>query len=70
MEVINESNSSVEYVIPNDVGGRLKSSALLCKSCNSLYGGGIDAVFAHATEPITALLNIKRERKKENILKN
>lgn len=69
-EIISDSNSSVEHVIPNAVGGRLKSSALLCKSCNSLYGGGIDAVFAHAMEPIAALLNIKRERKKENILKN
>ena len=32
---INDENVSTEHIIPNAVGGRLKSKELLCNICNS-----------------------------------
>ena len=41
--LLNESNRSVEHIIPNAIGGHLKSKNLLCKDCNSNTGQKIDA---------------------------
>ena len=40
--LLNESNRSVEHIIPNAIGGHLKSKNLLCKDCNSNTGQKID----------------------------
>lgn len=37
-KLLNEANSSVEHIIPNAIGGHLKSKNLLCKDCNSNTG--------------------------------
>lgn len=36
--LLDKSNSSVEHIIPNALGGNLKSRQLLCKKCNSDIG--------------------------------
>jgi hypothetical protein len=42
-EPLTDKNRSVEHVIPDFLGGRLKSSDLLCNGCNSEFGNTIDA---------------------------
>ena len=32
-QVLSKENESVEHIIPNSIGGRLKSKKLLCKKC-------------------------------------
>lgn len=68
--VITESNKSLEHIIPNAIGGRLKSSKLICRNCNTLFGEIIDADLARNFENLTALLSLKRDRPKEYIIKN
>lgn len=60
---ITAKNSSIEHIIPNAVGGRLKSSELLCKSCNKEFGNETDS-YIGSKIPFTLLLNIKRDRGK------
>jgi hypothetical protein len=55
-------NSSVEHVIINACGGKLKSSKLLCAKCNSIFGEQFDKELALATNDLANLLLIKRER--------
>jgi len=47
-------------VIPNSCGGWLKSSELLCKKCNSLFGEKFDKDLAEQTNFLANFLNIKR----------
>ena len=63
LKEINKENVSVEHIIPNAVGGRLKSKELLCKTCNSDFGDKTD-IYLGANIPFTLLLNIKRDRDK------
>ncbi|WP_415948052.1 HNH endonuclease [Megamonas funiformis] len=55
-------NASVEHIIPNAIGGKLKSSKLLCKKCNSDYGKECDSVLCKQLEFITVMLNPSRDR--------
>ena len=41
--LLSESNRSLEHIIPNAIGGHLKSKDLICKNCNSNTGQKIDA---------------------------
>ncbi len=61
---------SVEHIIPNAIGGRLKSKELLCKGCNSMFGDTIDAELCKQLIVIAGALNIKRESGKNPIIKN
>ena len=61
-EKLDKSNSSIEHIIPNALGGNLKSRNLICKSCNSKIGSDEDAALAKQFEFITNMLNIKRDR--------
>lgn len=65
-----KSNRSVEHVIPNSIGGRLKSYSLLCKDCNADLGRSIDAELGKQFDNLTALLGIDRDRNKDYIIKN
>lgn len=65
-----KENASYEHVIPNSIGGVLKSKKLLCKKCNELFGSTIDAEFAKQLDPLCVLLGIKREREKKFMLKD
>jgi len=57
---INEINKTKEHIIPNSIGGRLKSERIICVNCNSKYGHTLDLVFEKI--PLTTLLDIKKER--------
>jgi len=59
---LSEQNTSVEHIIPNALGGRLKSKTLLCKNCNSEFGKTLDANLTGDFSGIATLLNIKLER--------
>jgi len=63
-------NRSKEHIIPNSIGGRLKSDKLLCKKCNSNFGEDIDTALAFSYENLVALLGLERERKKDYLIKN
>ena len=45
--LLDKSNSSVEHIIPNALGGDLKSRQLLCKKCNSDIGHQADSELAN-----------------------
>lgn len=59
---LTDDNSSPEHILPNALGGRLKSRTLLCKSCNSDCGDTIDAALINQLMPLANALNIERER--------
>src|SRR5689334_22818848 len=48
---LTDDNSSLEHILPNALGGRLKSRALLCKPCNSKCGDTIDAAVINQLMP-------------------
>lgn len=66
---LTESNKSKEHIILNALGGRLKSSDLLCIKCNSDMGSSCDGVLAKQFALISAILDISRERKEIPIIK-
>jgi hypothetical protein len=59
---INESNKSVEHIILNSIGGKLKSSELICKQCNSSLGNECDSELCRELSFATNMLNIERDR--------
>jgi len=60
-KIITPENTSEEHVFINAIGGRLKSKELLCQNCNKILAQ-LDRALADCFNPITSLLNIKRER--------
>ena len=60
--VITDKNKSVEHIILNACGGRLKSDKLLCKECNSFFGTSFDSHLAKSTNALANLLMINREK--------
>ncbi len=69
-EVLTTENESVEHIIPNAIGGRLKSKELLCKKCNSLLGEQVDSKFCNSLSPLSGFLDIQRERGTNPDIKN
>ena len=61
-EEIKPENKSLEHILPNCIGGKLKSENLICGICNSELGSGIDRHLCDEMLTISNLLNIKRER--------
>ncbi|MEZ2441718.1 HNH endonuclease [Chitinophaga sp. RCC_12] len=59
---LSEGNISLEHIIPNSLGGSLKSKELLCKSCNSMFGETCDAHLSKQFSHIASLLMIERDR--------
>lgn len=55
-------NSAKEHIIPNAIGGRLKSSNLDCLKCNSEFGEDCDSALAKDMNPLVTILGIERER--------
>ena len=55
-------NAHSEHVIPNALGGKLKSNKLDCSKCNETYGSKCDAAIAHDLNPFANLLNVHRGR--------
>ena len=36
--VLEQTDNPKEHIIPNTIGGRLKSRVLICSTCNSTFG--------------------------------
>jgi hypothetical protein len=60
--LLTKANASIEHVILNSCGGRLKSKRLLCRECNSKMGEDADAELAKQLAFFSTFLNIGRER--------
>jgi len=63
-EEITDKNKSEEHIIPNAIGGRLKSSDLICKPCNGGFGSEIDKKFIDQFKVICNLIDVNRQRGK------
>lgn len=63
-------NKSIEHIFPNGIGGKLKSSKLLCKVCNSEFGSEMDAELCKQFNVIASMLMIDREKGKMPNIKN
>lgn len=59
---ITAENDSFEHLIPQSIGGRKKIPGFLCRDCNARAGQGWDAELARQLNPMSLLLNIRRER--------
>lgn len=59
---ITEQNQSLEHIIPNSIGGRLKSKSLICASCNKTTGNLFDDEFAKFGNILASKYNIKKEK--------
>lgn len=59
---LNENNKSIEHIIPQSIGGKLKSKDILCKDCNSKFGSNIDKKFVDNFEFISVIVNPKTDR--------
>ena len=57
---ITTTNKSIEHIIPNALGGRLKSANLLCRPCNEKLGSSVDIALSQKI-PFALLLNVKRD---------
>jgi len=68
-EPITDENQSLEHIIPNSIGGRLKSLNLVCQDCNNRVLGKYDAQLAKSFELFSNTLDIKRERGKAKPIK-
>lgn len=51
-----------EHVLQNALGGGLLCDDILCQSCGCKLGNSVDSAFAIALSPLTALLDIPRDR--------
>lgn len=58
---IRDENLYREHILLNSLGGKLKSSSLICRNC-APYFDAIDAALSKQLNPIGLLLNIKRDR--------
>lgn len=66
---LTKENETEEHIILNALGGKLKSKKLICKSCNSKFGSDIDDKLSRQLQPISTLLNVKRDRGKPQNVK-
>lgn len=58
---LTDKNKSLEHIIPNALGGRLKAY-ILCKTCNSKMGETIDNKLVECFKFLNIQLDIKRDR--------
>ena len=63
---LTEENNSVEHIIPNALGGRIKAKNLLCKRCNNIFGETIDVELIQQVGHVATLLGVKRDRPNAN----
>lgn len=60
-DILNSENETVEHIVLNAIGGKLKSRRLICRDCNSKFGSKIDTELAKQLSSFCTLLNIQRE---------
>lgn len=56
------NNDSLEHIIPNCIGGKLKTKGLVCKKCNSELGKTLDKAFCDSLLFMATISGIERER--------
>ena len=61
-EGITPENDSLEHIIPNSLGGRLKTRGILCREHNTQLGIEIDAPFNQTIGIFTDQLNLNKDR--------
>lgn len=59
---LTDENRSVEHIINNSIGGRLKSKDLLCIKCNSSFGSDLDVAISEAFSFFSNQIDVKRDR--------
>jgi hypothetical protein len=59
----------VEHIIPNALGGRLKTRTILCSGCNGKLNKEVDAPFCQQMGFVVNRLNIKREKGAPPVIK-
>ena len=63
-QVFSKENESVEHIIPNSIGGRLKSKKLLCKKCNSKLGTEYDSEVSKMFNASMIISGVKKDNNK------
>lgn len=63
---ITSKNKSKEHIIPNFLGGKLKSAKLICQKCNSEFGETIDKELYKQLGFAADIIVNDRNRKKED----
>ena len=63
-QVLSKENESVEHIIPNSIGGRLKSKKLLCKKCNSKLGTEYDSEVSKMFNASMIIFGVKKDNNK------
>lgn len=58
---LTNKNRSIEHIILNSIGGRLKTTDLLCRECNSKFGHDSDAELAKQLAFLSAIFLLKRD---------
>jgi hypothetical protein len=59
---ITAANDSKEHIIPNSIGGVLKTTGFICNTCNSNTGEDWDAELAAQLNPLSLFFGIIRDR--------
>lgn len=59
---VTEANNSREHVIPNSIGGRLKTKGFICAKCNNSAGEVWDSELARQINPLCLFFGIIRDR--------
>jgi hypothetical protein len=59
---ITAANDSKEHIIPNSIGGVLKTKGFICNTCNSSTGEDWDAELAAQLNPLSLFFGITRDR--------
>lgn len=65
-----EDNNSIEHILLNAIGGKLKSKNLLCKNCNSNFGSDSDKILANELAFLSSFLEVKRNKGKNQDIKH
>lgn len=60
--LITEVNNSREHIIPNSIGGRLKTKGFICAKCNNSTGEEWDSELARQMNPLCLFFGIIRDR--------
>ncbi|MGB9372433.1 MAG: HNH endonuclease, partial [Halobacteriota archaeon] len=61
---ITRANKCEAHILPNCIGGGLKSDKFICRNCDAHFGEDIDKALCEELKVITNLLNIRRDRGK------
>jgi hypothetical protein len=68
-DALTKDNKSIEHILLNSIGGRLKSDKLLCKKCNSKLGEDADKELAKQLLFLSSYIQVKRDNGKNQIIK-